>query len=206
MFCPRCNAEYRQEFTRCADCEAELVDQLPDETPPTARLESVWTGEDREDCVFMCRRLKAVRIPFTVNQSRHQFWKGVDEQYEIIVPANLSDKARTEIAKGYSEFKDEDEQAEILGLPTADADYVAGEARDFKPWYPEDAIVEIYSERAHESEDPKGWMIEAGLRENLIRSRTEDMEDGSRKVFVMPDDEAQAREIVREITDGSPPA
>jgi hypothetical protein len=32
------------------------------------------------------------------------------------------------------------------------------------------------------------------------------MEDGSRKVYVMPDDETQAREIVREITDSSPPA
>jgi hypothetical protein len=62
MFCPGCKAEYRQGFTRCADCEAELVDQLPDETPPTARLESVWTGEDREDCVFMCQRLKAAGI------------------------------------------------------------------------------------------------------------------------------------------------
>jgi len=66
--------------------------------------------------------------------------------------------------------------------------------------------VEIYSEGTEENEDPKAWMIEAGLRENLIRSRTEDMEDGSRRVFVMPDDETQAREIVREITDGTPPA
>jgi hypothetical protein len=206
MFCPRCKAEYRQGFTRCADCEAELVDQLPDETPPTVRLESVWTGEDREDCVFMCQRLKAAGIPFTVNQSRHQFWKGVDEQYEIIVPADVTDKARTEIAKRYSEFRDEEEQVEILGLPTDDADSVGGGPRDFKPWYPEDATVEIYSECTRDNEEQKAWMIEAGLRENLIRSRTEDMEDGSRKVFVMPDDETQAREIVREITDGTPPA
>ncbi|MGH9776613.1 MAG: hypothetical protein ACRD50_16905 [Candidatus Acidiferrales bacterium] len=28
MFCPECKAEYRSGFTRCADCDADLVDSL----------------------------------------------------------------------------------------------------------------------------------------------------------------------------------
>jgi hypothetical protein len=28
-FCPSCRAEYRAGFTRCADCDVELVDTLP---------------------------------------------------------------------------------------------------------------------------------------------------------------------------------
>lgn len=47
-------------------------------------------------------------------------------------------------------------------------------------------------------------MIEASLRENNIYSRTDVLEDGSRKVFVMPNDEARAREIVHEIKDATP--
>ena len=33
MFCPKCKAEYRIGFIRCSDCDVELVDYLPVETP-----------------------------------------------------------------------------------------------------------------------------------------------------------------------------
>ena len=29
MFCPECEGEYREGFTRCADCEVDLVAALP---------------------------------------------------------------------------------------------------------------------------------------------------------------------------------
>ena len=32
MICPQCNAEYREGFTRCADCDVELV--APPPPPP----------------------------------------------------------------------------------------------------------------------------------------------------------------------------
>ena len=31
MFCPQCQSEYREGFTRCSDCDVELVPALPDE-------------------------------------------------------------------------------------------------------------------------------------------------------------------------------
>jgi hypothetical protein len=68
-------------------------------------------------------------------------------------------------------------------------------------WNPQDATVEVWSENGDETT----WMIEASLRENNLYSRTDVLEDGSRKVFVMPDDEARAREIVHEIKDATPP-
>ena len=37
MFCPQCKAEYRVGFTRCSDCDVELVDHLPVEKPAPAR-------------------------------------------------------------------------------------------------------------------------------------------------------------------------
>ena len=33
MYCPSCKAEYRPGFTVCADCDVELVYELPEETP-----------------------------------------------------------------------------------------------------------------------------------------------------------------------------
>jgi hypothetical protein len=29
MFCPKCKAEYREGFSRCADCNVDLVPELP---------------------------------------------------------------------------------------------------------------------------------------------------------------------------------
>jgi hypothetical protein len=49
-------------------------------------------------------------------------------------------------------------------------------------------------------------MVEASLRENNIHARTEIAEGGSGKVFVMPGDASRAKEIVREIDEGAPPA
>jgi hypothetical protein len=48
-------------------------------------------------------------------------------------------------------------------------------------------------------------MIVLALRENDIESRLAVLSDGSRKIFVAPEDESVAREIVREIDTDSPP-
>jgi hypothetical protein len=34
MFCPKCRAEYREGFNMCADCNIELVGELPPEPKP----------------------------------------------------------------------------------------------------------------------------------------------------------------------------
>jgi len=43
-----------------------------------------------------------------------------------------------------------------------------------------------------------------GLRENQIHARFEKA-NGSNAIYVMPDDEVRAREIVREVVEGAPP-
>ncbi len=48
-------------------------------------------------------------------------------------------------------------------------------------------------------------MIEMSLKENRINYRVEEQGEELKKIFVLPEDETRAREIVREIVDGVPP-
>jgi hypothetical protein len=47
-------------------------------------------------------------------------------------------------------------------------------------------------------------MIEMALRENQIHARFEKA-DEKNAIFVLPEDEIRAREIVKEIVEGTPP-
>jgi hypothetical protein len=39
MFCPNCRAEYRPGFTKCSDCEIDLVEVLPPQNPQDPELD-----------------------------------------------------------------------------------------------------------------------------------------------------------------------
>lgn len=43
-YCPECRSEYRPTFNRCADCDVELVERLPEEPPPD-RWSEVYRGQ-----------------------------------------------------------------------------------------------------------------------------------------------------------------
>jgi hypothetical protein len=66
-------------------------------------------------------------------------------------------------------------------------------------WYPEDATAEVWQGEPAEARET----IEMALRENDIRIRWE-MRDEKPKLFVLPEEEERAREIVREILEGQP--
>ena len=41
MICPECKAEYRAGYTKCADCEVELVDKISAENERSSAFEKV---------------------------------------------------------------------------------------------------------------------------------------------------------------------
>ena len=83
------------------------------------------------------------------------------------------------------------EEENVPGPPTA------GEEED---WFTEDATVKVWST---DSGEPADFLI-AALHENGIRCRM-DKAGAKAELFVLPEDEVRAREIVREIVEGTPP-
>jgi hypothetical protein len=225
MFCPQCNAEYRQGFTRCSDCDVDLVDALSPASDERIadqgsrahhdgeeELRLIWKGNSKAGCVSLCRRLLKADIPYKVAQipESRTFTMQVKWRYEIGVPHVDYERAK-KLLGIEGEFADTcygaDSDAEIvedlvksLIFNHTPADAEARNHDYLEPWNPEDATVEVWSQ---DGDDISSGVVMA-LRENLIHCRL-DLHDGIHKAFVMRQDEAQAREIVREIMEGAPP-
>jgi hypothetical protein len=226
MFCPQCQGEYRQSFTRCSDCDVDLVYSLTVESPaatdtPRAsgfarqegELRLIWKGNDESECLALCRNLMKVDIPYKVAQTpaMRDLNMRVKWQYEIGVVSEDYQPAKEllgiegEFADScYDEEDDEEGQAadSAESIPPDDSPPEAEIRNDsyFEHWYPEDATVEIWSQDG----DDISSGVAMALKENLIHCRLE-RQDGVCKAFVLPEDETRAREIVLEMKEGRPP-
>ena len=223
MFCPQCKAEYRQGFTRCSDCDVDLVYALPqDSEQQVAAREGIaydgrdhqliWKGNDESECVALCRILMKADIPYKVAQvPEAKFKMRVKWRYEIGVPYADSQLAK-DLLGIQGEFadacygpdgKDETEEANDGDEVRVDDTPPDAEVRSdsyLKHWYPEDATVEIWSQDG----DDFSSGIELSLDANCIHCRCDSDKPGTKKIFVRPEDESFAREIVREIIEGTP--
>jgi hypothetical protein len=212
MYCPQCKAEYRQGFTRCADCDLDLVDALPQEPEHAGQANRIiWMGDNQETCVALCLRLKdeGIRYQVTEGMKSRNARMTVTWKYELAVPAEDEKKAKEllelpeTVVEESSELTEEDEDQALLEWPGGD-ESTQGAVRKgssyLDPWHPEDATVEVFAETPTFESD----LIEMSLKENQIRARIEVQEDGLKKVFVFPDDEPAAREIIREIVEDTP--
>ena len=207
MFCPQCKAEYRPGFTHCSDCDVDLVEKLPEEEPLSGEeVTLLWWCNDERECVGVCRDLKKADIPYKVEQIPNK-------HYRILVSPNALDLARKaanleSIDKTNDTIASSDADEEEVFDPTAelpDANVpltVEPKRRDryLDPWYPEDATVEVWSQDAEDISSG----IERALDANYIHSRCDSDASGGKKILVRPEDESFAREIIREIVEGTP--
>lgn len=212
MFCPQCRVEYRPGFTHCTDCDLDLVDALAQEPEHTGQANRIiWMGDSQEDCVALCQELQDAGIRYQVTEGMMSLGAGmsVTRRYELRVSTENEKRAKEllelpeTVVEWSGELTEEDEDQALMELPEGD-ESTPGTVRKgrsyLSAWYPEDATVEVFKETPEFVSD----LIELSLKENEIRARIEVQEDGLKKVFVLPEDEATAREIVREIVENKP--
>lgn len=51
MFCPKCRSEFEAGYTRCAECDADLVESLPVDEEEYTDLVTVFEGDDEAAAV-----------------------------------------------------------------------------------------------------------------------------------------------------------
>jgi len=236
MFCPKCKAEYRPGFTRCADCDVELVWELPktaiEPYAPSAPGDpnedpfcSFWRGEDPRVHAELCSVLDEAGIPHnTIFRRDHLFNMRNYPAYEIGVPFSLFERGENAVKEAYGSVDQESDnddpgtsgwmgiiengkEREVMRklpetLTPAPGENIpgppnAGEATD---WFPEDATEKVWSGVVEDNGD----FLVAALHENNIHCR---LDRGAEKqeLYVLPEDERRAREIVKEIVENRPP-
>ena len=60
MFCPLCQAEYRDGYTECSDCRLPLVSTREE---AASRNVELWSGEDQQRLDRLLASLDAAQIP-----------------------------------------------------------------------------------------------------------------------------------------------
>ena len=253
MFCPVCKAEYRRGFTRCADCDVELVHELPAAAivphlaaapgdPEEDPFCSFWTGDDPRIHAELIELLEKEGIPQkTVRRADHLFHISSYPAFQIGIPFSMFERAEAAVKEAYGS----DEAIEpASGLLSVDSEHVPGtrfRPGAFGPWadrveggsqrFTLPSITEPRAdpdeldnlrvrgagrnsrERDEEEASTEIWsgdepgfadFITASLETNEIPCQR-DSRAGKHVLYVHTEDEARAREIVREVVEGAPP-
>jgi hypothetical protein len=211
MFCPSCKCEYIAGVTQCSDCGVPLVDSLSSGTAAPLKhsgVVAVWSGNDPAECIAVKDALTKAEIPFVDQSSNAYFiFRSMRPKTEICVPFIDEQRAR-KILLGFRGSVDLDEltpeEIASLELPESNSDSqdeeVAIQSELSEDWDDEEPVSEIWKG----DEEHFANTLIACLRENGIASHK--IAEGSRwRLVVRPDEEARAKEIVREVVEARPP-
>jgi hypothetical protein len=197
---------------QCADCGVPLVDTL-DSAPANPAVEdeplvAMWAGNDAGECNAVKGALEKAGIPFTDKASSMNFiFPSMGNKYEVWVPSQNQEKAREVLLDLDGRLDPAGltaEEIESLALPISDdSDHDHGVTTpDDIPeeWDDEAAGAEVWSGDQEDFADT----LAACLRENGIPSQRL-AEENRWHLVVRPEQEARAREIVREVVEAAPP-
>jgi hypothetical protein len=201
------------------------VDHLPAETCEDAAAISkdepfvaVWGSRDPEEHAGAIAALEQENIPArTVQADDYLFIPRTRLPFEVYVPKRFAERAK-KILDAEEDAAGETTEVEEISNPLEDLEDSSPQdpsgfrekAPERGEWHPDDATAEIWSGENAAVAD----MIRMSLRENQIpcllnsgagEEETETSTEAVMKVFVLPEDEARAKEIVKEIADAAPP-
>jgi len=99
MFCPKCRTEYREGFSVCADCDSDLVDELPPEEEPEEQPEftdyvEVMGTYNPADVALIKSILDAENITYYFNAEHFMNVEPLAETVRLMVKKDEAEKAK----------------------------------------------------------------------------------------------------------------
>lgn len=207
MFCPDCRSEYRSGFTRCPDCNVDLVVALPDKNSPEA-FDVLWRGEEPVLHETLCEELQSAGIEYSdtpldvyLRRSRDIFNLSLGPRFGFVVSVRAGNLPR---ARVILERHLDREPVDASVPDTGDrSDQAATINASLLPlhWDPLTATVEIWT--GHNAD--RLQFLSNSLREVGIPLRTLEQEQGNLRLLVRSEDEAIAREVVGQVLEAATP-
>ncbi len=202
-YCPLCDAEYAPNYQHCTVCGVELVPEELRGKPFSdqelkERIVIVWRGGDPAAVSNVVSLLRAAGIRHHIESTHDHF------VFELALPRP---RYVVRILR-----RDEERAKEILAGITDSPLFGAEVSPDFpedlfapvrsaeRRWNPAAATAEIWNG----DDAAMARLLEDCLRENHIGFRREGREPGKLRIFVTSAEEVWAREILREIREGTP--
>lgn len=212
MFCPVCKAEYRSGFTRCSECDVALVETLEmakAASPEQMNAVLLWSGTDPQTFAAVRDALDWAKI-FHFAESRESGvfpnLKGQPHSVFVHKEDYPAAEAVLQTAPAAVATADSGDDQDSEDLPEESDELKENDSDESAP----DDIVENFESDEATAEIWSGddrdlaEMFRMSLRENGIGCVL-DRSGGKNTVRVMPAAEARAKEIVREILEGTPP-
>jgi len=242
MFCPNCRTEYREGFTKCADCGVDLVATLTgDSNAPrnSEGLELLWSGVSDALTDQIDAALEAAHIVHKITQKEFGLLPNLEQSVNLVWieprDRDSSQAVLERVLAGSGALEQESERyppdgrrMNPLGLgrkiypadrsdswllpaapfesaspfgsraPAGDADPTPDDiVEDFAQG---DATAEVWAGDDAETAD----FLKASLNGVGIGCVVDDR-GAKLRVLVLPETEKRAREIVREVVEGTPP-
>jgi hypothetical protein len=100
MFCPNCRAEYKSGISRCADCDVDLVDELPPESEPEwVEFEEVLSTYNLADIALIKSILEETGMKYYFENENFVHVSPLALPARLMVPRNQVEKT-LELLKG----------------------------------------------------------------------------------------------------------
>jgi hypothetical protein len=206
VFCPNCKTEYREGFSRCSDCGADLVRELSGRGNRESGefTELVWMGSNSFAHVAVRKLLSGAGIKFSdMPPGDYMLFPASFNASQIYVSRNDLAPARMLIDEQFVERDEDSEQAKIENSNVSEPEEspqddpneseVPPDVAKTVPanWNPRFATCKIWD--ADLLDSMRQSLVENGIGCQLVPDGESD------RLMIYPADERRAREIIREI-------